>query len=313
MKFVDRLQAAINKTGSYVVAGFDPLIDGFPAFIRAEARRLQGAEKVAYFALSEMYNLAIEALVGIVPAVKPNIAFFEQYGIGGMRAFADICAAARKAGFIVIADVKRGDIGSTAQAYSQAYLGKVGFLSHHETPFDVDAITVNPFLGFDTIEVFLNDCVKHEKGIFVLVKTSNPGSGGIQGLPVPTTDQPARTVSDHVANWCAEQAPKLLGTSGYSGLGAVVGATYPEQARALRRLMPKNFFLIPGLGAQGGSAADAVAGFGSVGGRPGGAIVNVSRGLFLKDLAAATTRPQALALLRQAAGDFNRMIKEAIG
>ena len=170
----------------------------------------------------------------------------------------DVNKKAAELGLPVIADAKRGDIGSTAQAYSSAFLGK-------DAPFAADALTVNPFLGFDTLEPFIQDCEKYGKGIFVLVKTSNPGSAALQG-----------ETSHKVAEWLNQSGEKFIGACGYSSLGAVVGATHPEEARELRGAMPKNFFLIPGYGAQGGSAADAVAGFSKT---KHGGIINVSRGL----------------------------------
>lgn len=275
MNFADRLSAAIDRTRSPLVVGFDPQLEKFPRFVMDEADRdSNSTEEMVFLALTSFYLQAIVALRGKIPAVKPNIAFFEQYGIGGLRAFARICSLAREHGLLVVADAKRGDIGSTAEAYSRAFLGKCSVRGREIQGFDADAVTVNPFLGFDTLEPFLDQCGANERGIFVLVRTSNPGSGAVQGVQSKETNE---VVSDTIARWLGDNAGRLLGASGRSGLGAVVGATYPGEAVALRRLMPTNYFLIPGYGAQGGTAADAVAGFDEKG---GGGLINVSRGMF---------------------------------
>jgi orotidine-5'-phosphate decarboxylase len=256
--FADRLESAIKKQHSVIVAGFDPVIENLPEFIKKE----KGNKN----ALIAFHRIALEAIDSQVAGIKINTAFFEQYGLEGIEALEIIANEAKKAGILLIADAKRGDIGSTAKAYSNAFLGK-------DCPFD--ALTVSPFLGFDTLEVFLEDCIKNSKGIFVLVKTSNPGSSDIQGIK----DKDGRSISDMIAAWVDKNAGKLIGKCGYSGLGAVVGATYPEEAVHLRKIMKTNFFLIPGYGAQGGSAKDAIAGFSNENPR-GAAIINISRGLF---------------------------------
>ena len=314
--FADRLQASIDSSSSHLVAGLDPRIEDFPKFIIDEVKaHSKNRDDLAYQALTSFYALSLEALHGKIAAVKPNIAFFEQYGIGGLRAFADVIKMSREHGLPVIADAKRGDIGSTASAYSAAFLGRSELFGEKFPVFDADALTVNPFLGFDTVETFFKDCVAYGKGLFVLVKTSNPGSGTTQGqFEKNSGSGAARNLSETIACWLAEKAATLAGTCGYSGLGAVVGATYPEEARHLRSLMPTNFFLIPGMGAQGGTAEDAVAGFASLPSRSvrGGAVINVSRGLFGKLPATAQDRAGFAAELKLRAETFNSQIRQAL-
>ena len=195
-----------------------------------------------------------------MPAVKVQIAYYEAMGVAGMRAFADTCEAARDAGMIVIADAKRNDIGATAGQYAEAFFGKA---------FYCDMLTVNGYLGTDGIAPFL---AKKDKGIFVLVKTSNPSGGELQDMKLEN----GLTVYERMAQLTDEWGRDSIGKSGYSDVGAVVGATYPKQAAALRAMLPHTFFLVPGYGAQGGGADGAVAGFDEKG---GGGIVNSSRGI----------------------------------
>lgn len=278
MNFADKLTLSITRSKSFIIAGFDPQLDTFPEVIlNAAASRTATDEDFVYTALTSFYTLALTALAPHIAAVKPNIAFFEQYGIGGIRAFGAVCGEARNIGLPVVADAKRGDIGSTAQAYSRAFLGKVSVGGRSIATWDVDSVTVNPFLGFDTVVPFIDDCLTYGKGIFVLVKTSNPGSGDIQGI---RSSEGQSDISGAIARWVDAEGRRLLGDCGFSSLGAVVGAPYPGEAKRLRELMPRAFFLIPGMGAQGGTAVDAVAGFGTDAlGNPHGALVNLSRGL----------------------------------
>ena len=304
--FADRLAQTILTTGSYLCAGFDPQPETFPEFLKEEAAAISPTdEEFVYTLLQSFYAVAIDALKGQVAAIKPNIAFFEQYGLGGMLAFAEIIAHARRSGMIVILDAKRGDIGSTAQAYADAFLGTATFLGRKVSGFSVDALTVNPFLGFDTLEPFITRCDEHGKGIFVLVKTSNPGSGDLQGVRSMGREE---SISVRVARYLAEQADRLKGKSGFSALGAVVGATHPEEARALRAVMPSNLFLIPGYGAQGGTATDAVAGFAG----SGGGIINVSRALFGKFPQEVRSRTAVAAELVRRARELNEPVCSAL-
>ena len=279
MKFADRLYQSIKRSKSVLVAGFDPVLENLPKFILEEAgKKSSNSEELVYLALTSFYQVALDALANSVAAIKPNIAFFEQYGIGGIRAFTSVCSMVKEKNLPIIADAKRGDIGSTATAYSAAFLGRSNIAGKKTPIFDVDAVTFNPFLGFDTLEPFLNDCSEYDKGIFVLVKTSNEGSSAIQGIKASDS---GKTISEQVALHLASLADQLMGDCGYSGVGAVVGATWPKEAALLREIMPKNYFLIPGFGAQGGSSADVKAGFAKeTNGGIGGAVFNASRALF---------------------------------
>ena len=272
MNFADRLDAAIRQKGNPICVGLDPRLDQLPKALLDEAVSKFGRTPQAGAEAILAFNRGLlDALAPIAPACKPQIAFYEELGWEGVRAYAETVRYARERGMLVIGDAKRGDIGTTAQAYARAHLAGVsddGFCAG----FDADALTVNPYMGRDTLEPFTKICTQNGRGIFVLVKTSNPGSGDLQDLAV----EGGKPIRDVVATMVAEIGAPLRGACGLSSVGAVVGATYPQQARDLRRLMPDTIFLIPGYGAQGGSAADAVAGFRSDG---RGAIVNNSRGI----------------------------------
>ncbi len=273
--FADRLQSSFDKTKSALIAGCDPVLDKLPMFLLADAeKRAASDDEFIERALSRFTELFLSAVKGRVAAIKPNIAFFEQYGLPGLVVFKRFCSQIRASEIPLIIDAKRGDIGSTAAAYSAAFLGGIAVRGKRSVAFEGDALTINPFLGFDTLEPFLADCERHGKGLFVLLQTSNPGAKDIQGL-----QSSGRSVSEHIAHWLNAHAARLQGECGWSGLGAVVGASYPEEARRLRARRPTTFFLMPGFGAQGAGADDAVAGFGSRNGSRGGALVNVSRGL----------------------------------
>ncbi|MDD5103199.1 MAG: orotidine-5'-phosphate decarboxylase [Candidatus Peribacteraceae bacterium] len=250
MNFADVLTDAIQQK-SPVCVGLDPALDKLPEGIVKDAK-----------GLLNFSTGIIDAVKDIAACVKPQMAYYEVLGWEGMRAFWETCAYAKLQGLLVIADGKRNDIGSTCDAYAEAYL-------HKDSP--VDALTVSPYLGSDGVKPFIERCNKNEKGIFVLVKTSNPSSGELQDLP--TGDE---TVHEHMAQLVTSWGADVLGPSShYSSVGAVVGATYPEELKYLRSLMPNTPILIPGYGAQGGTAGDIKAGF--VNGN--GAIVNSSRGI----------------------------------
>lgn len=314
MNFADRVEKVCNETGSFLVAGLDPVIETFPDFIISAARAKSKTDSEAlYWTLMNFYDLAFEAIQGKIAAIKPNIAFFEQYGLPGLRAFYDLCRRAEEMQLINIADIKRGDIGTTAAAYSNAYLGRTKIFTDNRSIYNVDAITINPFLGFDTVEVFVKDAITYAKGVFVLVKTSNPGSGDIQNI---LDQRDGQSISQKVAVWLAERGKDLQGISGFSALGAVVGATYPEELSSLRKIMPKNIFLIPGMGAQGGSAKDVANGFvrsthnGVV--KFGGALINVSRGLFSSFSSKQIARDIAISELQQKVVAYNSEISAAL-
>lgn len=269
---VDLLVKKIKEKSNPSVAGLDPQISYVPQYIREKAYKEYGKNlKGACEAIWEYNKGLIDALYDVVPAVKPQSAFYEMYGLNGEEVLHRTIQYAKEKGLYIILDVKRNDIGSTAEAYSKAYLGKVDIDGEEVSPCDVDCVTVNPYLGTDGIAPFVADCKKYDKSIFALVKTSNPSSGELQDL-----DNDGKRIFERVAECVNKWNEDTIGESGYGAVGAVVGATYPEQAEVLRALMPKSYFLVPGYGAQGGSAKDVVKSFNPDG---LGAIVNSSRGI----------------------------------
>lgn len=272
--FADKLIEKIKEKNNPTVVGLDPKIEYVPSFLKEDAfgkygRNLRGAAE----AILAFNKAIIDAVYDLVPAVKPQVAYYETYGIEGIRVLIETIRYARSKGLLVIADGKRNDIGSTAEAYSSAFLGKTPIDGvESESVFDVDALTVNPFLGYDGIKPFLEDCRKYGKGIFVLVKTSNKSSGQIQDL---LTHQ-GKSIYEIIAEYIEEWGEALRGEYGYSSVGAVVGATYPNQAKILRKLMKHAYLLVPGYGAQGGTARDVAHCFNPDG---LGAIVNASRSI----------------------------------
>lgn len=268
---IEKLIEGIKRTGAPIVVGLDPMLSYIPEHITQKAfaeygETLEGAGEAIW-----QYNKGIvDAVCDLVPAVKPQIAMYEQFGIEGLKVFARTVSYCKEKGLVVIGDVKRGDIGSTSEAYAVGHLGKVQVGSNSFYGFDEDFATVNPYLGSDGIKPFIKVCKEEKKGLFILVKTSNPSSGEFQdrlidGRPL------YELVGEQVAKWGEE----LMGDT-YSYIGAVVGATYPEMGKVLREIMPKSFILVPGYGAQGGKGADLVHFFN----RDGlGAIVNSSRGI----------------------------------
>ena len=268
---INKLVAKIQKTEAPIVVGLDPMMKFVPAHIQKAAfdeygETLKGAAEAIW-----QYNKQIvDAIYDLVPAVKPQIAMYEQFGIEGMIAFKKTVDYCKEKDLVVIGDIKRGDIGSTSEAYAVGHLGKVQVGSNSFYGFDEDFATVNPYLGSDGVKPFMKVCGEEKKGIFVLVKTSNPSSGEFQDRLVD--GKPLyEIVGAQVDAWGSE----LMGDS-YSYVGAVVGATYPEMGKVLRKLMPKTYILVPGYGAQGGKAEDLVHYFNKDG---LGAIVNSSRGI----------------------------------
>ena len=270
---INKLIAKIQKTNAPIVVGLDPMMQFVPEHIKQAAfaergETLEGAAEAVW-----QYNKGIiDAVYDLIPAVKPQIAMYEQFGIPGLTAFKKTVDYCKEKDLVVIGDVKRGDIGSTAAAYAAGHLGKVQVGSKSYCGFDEDFVTVNPYLGSDGVKPFMKICEEDNKGIFVLVKTSNPSSGEFQdrlidGKPL------YEHVGEQVAAWGAECMPE---NGVYSYVGAVVGATYPEQGKILRKVMPKTFILVPGYGAQGGKGADLVHFFNEDG---LGAIINSSRGI----------------------------------
>lgn len=268
---IEKLIDKILKKNAPIVVGLDPILSYVPNFIKDKAfaeygETMEGAAEAVW-----QYNKGIvDAVYDLVPAVKPQIAMYEQFGLEGIKVFQKTVDYCKEKGLVVIGDIKRGDIGSTSEAYATGHLGKTLVGSQSLYGFNEDFVTVNPYLGSDGIKPFLKVCKEEKKGIFILVKTSNPSSGEfqdrlIEGRPL------YELVGEKVAMWGEE----CMGDT-YSYVGAVVGATYPEQGKILRRIMPKAFILVPGYGAQGGKGADLVQFFNKDG---LGAIINSSRGI----------------------------------
>ena len=268
--FADRLINAIDEKHNPSVVGLDPRIEHIPEHLKSKHCR-DDREAVADAFIA--FNKAIiDAVYDIVPAVKPQLAFYEQYGHCGIRAFEETISYARSKGLIVIADAKRNDIGSTAEAYSAAYLGEVRNSSGSMIrSFDVDALTLNAYLGWDGVKPFVQACKEYNKGIFILAKTSNPSSGDLQDKKIDD-----KTVYEEMSHLIGQWGDGSEGKRGYRSIGAVVGATFPEQAKQIRNILPNSIFLVPGYGAQGAIAADIVACFNPDG---YGAIINSSRGI----------------------------------
>ncbi len=268
---INTLIDKIKKTDAPVVVGLDPMLQFIPEAIRKKAYQEYGESLAGAAEAVWQFNRGIiDAIRDLVPAVKPQIAMYEQFGVAGLGAFQKTVEYSKACGLVVIGDVKRGDIGSTSSAYAAAHLGSVRVGSQTFCPFDEDFATVNPYLGSDGIRPFLAVCREHDKGIFVLVKTSNPSSGEFQDRLID--DRPLyEWVGEMVNTWGEE----LMGDA-YSDVGAVVGATYPETGKVLRKLMPRTMILVPGYGAQGAGGRDLKPFFNEDG---LGAIVNSSRGI----------------------------------
>lgn len=274
MHFADKLTKAIKDKNSVICVGLDPRLDQIPGFIVDKMKKEHGMTfKAAAEAFLEFNKGIIDAVADLVPVVKPQIAFYEQYGFEGMRAFEETCTYAASKGLIVLADGKRNDIGSTAQAYANAFLGEVELFGKKVSAMNVDALTVNAYLGLDGVRPFVKVCAEKEKGIFVLVKTSNPSSGDLQDRVTKDEEMPIHELMAHfVDSW----GDDFIGESGYGFVGAVVGATYPAELKKLRDLMPNSYLLVPGYGVQGGGAEDVKDAFDENG---LGAVVNSSRGI----------------------------------
>ena len=269
MNAIDRLINKIKETNNPTVIGLDPRYELLPKCVLEKyPNTLEGVSQ----AIIEYNKALIDETCDVIPAVKPQIAFYEMFGIPGMKAFEETCKYAKQKGMIVIADIKRGDIGSTAQGYSNAYLGKTKIGEKEESIFDVDFVTVNPYMGTDCVKPFIEDCKKYDKGIFILVKTSNPSSGELQDVKLENGEEVYVKVAKLVEEWGKD----LRGENGYSSIAAVVGATYPKQLKEIREIASHTYFLIPGYGAQGGKAKDIALGFDKNG---LGGIVNASRSL----------------------------------
>jgi orotidine-5'-phosphate decarboxylase len=286
--FADRLVQAVQKKQNPCCIGLDPRIDLMPDFIKSgrDARQI----------VADFHEIVLDAVADLIPIVKPQLAFYEQYGLRGMEAYVDTCRMARERGLLIIADGKRNDISSTAEAYATAFLG--------DDAFDADSMTVTPYLGRDSLAPFVEACAQHGKGLFVVLKTSNPGSKDFQDQPLASTGRP---LYETIASIINDLGKNMIGQSGYSSIGAVVGATYPEDAARLRTLMPQAIILVPGYGAQGGTAETAAASFNDDG---LGAVVSSSRGITYGFKDAKISRDAFVTTVRDAT---LRMIEEING
>ena len=268
---INQLIANIKKTGAPIVVGLDPMLKYIPEHIQKKAfaefgETLEGAAE----AIWQFNKEIVDKTYDLIPAVKPQIAMYEQFGIPGLVAFKKTVDYCKSKGLVVIGDIKRGDIGSTSSAYAVGHIGKVQVGSKTYAPFDEDFVTVNPYLGSDGVNPLIDVCKEEKKGLFILVKTSNPSSGEFQDQMID-----GRPLYELVGEKVAQWGEDCMGDE-YSYIGAVVGATYPEMGKVLRKVMPKSYILVPGYGAQGGKGKDLVHFFNEDG---LGAIVNSSRGI----------------------------------
>ena len=304
---INQLIKEIKKKDAPIVVGLDPMLSYVPELILADAFDACGqTPEGAAEAIWQFNKGLIDATYDLVPAVKPQIAMYEQFGLEGLKAFKKTCDYAKAKGLVIIGDIKRGDIGSTSEAYATGHVGTIRIGDHTFSPFTEDFVTVNPYLGSDGVKPFIKVCKEHGKGLFILVKTSNPSSGEFQdqleeGRPL------YELVAEKVALW----GESHMGED-YSYVGAVVGATYPEMGAVLRKLMPKTYILVPGYGAQGGQGKDLKPFFNEDG---LGAIVNSSRGIicaYQKEPYRDSFGPENYAdAARQAVLDMKEDLKQA--
>jgi len=269
---IDNLIERIKKTSNPTVVGLDPRLSYIPDFIKNLAYEKYGKTPKGAAEAFYMFNKEIiDATYDLIPAVKPQIAMYEQFGAEGITGYINTIKYAKSKGLVIIGDIKRSDIATTAEAYSDGHIGRVEVEENKYEIYHEDFITLNPYLGYDSIEPYMDNCKNYKKGLFVLVKTSNPNSGQIQDLVVE-----GEKLYEKIGKLTATWGEELIGKYGYSSVGAVVGATHPEQAKKLREIMPKTYFLVPGYGAQGGTAKELSVCFNQDG---LGAIVNSSRGI----------------------------------
>ena len=270
MTFSERLTSAMQEKNTRLCVGLDPRLELLPSFLLESAQKKYGdGIDSAAKALIDFDRAVIDAVSEHVAAIKFQSAFYEQYGPAGMQALLEGIQYAKSKNIVVILDAKRGDIDSTALAYASAFLGRTVIFGKEHGMYDVDSLTINPFLGTDTIKPFLSTAEKYKKGVFILVKTSNPGSSDFQGVIGD-----GNSVSERIASFIHEQGRLSLDSNGYSSIGAVVGATFANDAIVLRQMMPHSIFLVPGIGAQGGSIENIKHFFDSAG---FGALINSSR------------------------------------
>ena len=261
---IDKLVSKIQKLNAPIVVGLDPNLAFVPEHIKKQFEGIQDPMEAAAESIFLFNKGIVDAVCDLIPAVKPQIAMYEQFGVPGLRAFQRTVEYCHEKDLVVIGDIKRGDIGSTSEAYARGHIGNA-------SPFNEDFVTLNPYMGSDSVKPFINCAKPDKKGVFILVKTSNPSSGEFQDQKIGD-----RTLFEMVADKVNEWGSDYVGECGYSYVGAVVGATYPEQAALVRKLMPKAYILVPGYGAQGATAKDILPNFNEDG---LGAIVNSSRGI----------------------------------
>jgi len=271
--FADLLIEAIKKKGSPICVGLDPRLDQLPPYIvEKNKKKYKETREAVAESILEFNKGIIDAVHDLVPIIKPQIAFYELFGYEGVRAFEETVKYAKEKGLLVISDAKRNDIGSTSEAYAKSQIGWNSYFSKEKEPvIGADAVTINAYFGKDGVKPFLELCDNDQKGIFVLVRTSNPSAGEVQNL-IHENKTIYQMMGYYVDSWGAD----LTGENGYSSVGAVVGATYPKEAKLLREVMPNSYFLVPGYGAQGGGAEDVKPCFKKDG---LGAIINSSRGI----------------------------------
>lgn len=305
--FADRLCTAVKAKRSHAVVGLDPVLDKLPAFIKQEAVARYGqTARGAAAAILAFNRLVIDAVAGQVALVKPQSAFYEAYGHHGVEAFWETVRYAREKGLLVIGDAKRGDIGTTAEGYANAFFGHPNPLESWEDPEQwCDSLTVNPYLGSDGLMPFVHRCGARGTGLFILVKTSNPSSGEIQDQPLLSGE----LVAQQVAKLVNSVGARLVGESGYSSVGAVVGATYPEDLVRYRSEMPSAIILVPGYGAQGGTGGDVAHAFNPDG---LGAVVNASRSIIFAYKSTETSPEEARTAIAGALEAMNRDINRAL-
>lgn len=305
---IEKLIQKIKKTEAPIVAGLDPMLAYIPQPILKSAfdeygETLEGAAQAVW----QFNKGIIDAICDLIPAVKPQIAMYEQFGIPGLEAYKRTVDYCKEKDLVVIGDIKRGDIGSTSAAYAAGHLGRVQVGSQSFAPFDEDFATVNPYLGTDGIKPFVDVCREYDKGLFILVKTSNPSSGEFQDRLVD-----GRPLYEWVGEKVDEWGRDHMGSQ-YSYIGAVIGATYPEMGKRLRALMPQTFFLVPGYGAQGARESDLTSFFNEDG---LGAIVNSSRGIiaaYKQEAYAAFGEDGYAQASRKAVEDMAADIRQALG
>ncbi|MBK3494758.1 orotidine-5'-phosphate decarboxylase [Viridibacillus sp. YIM B01967] len=304
--FADRLNKAVAQKKSHSVIGLDPVISRIPNFIREEAKKNYGENpKGAGFAFTQFNKLVIDAIKDHVAVIKPQLAYYEVFGEHGIHAFWETVNYAQQMGLLVIADAKRGDIDSTATAYANAFFGSE-CEQWNENENAVDSLTINPYLGRDSLEPFFDASKKRNSGLFVLVKTSNPYSGDFQNQKLTEGITLAEKVGVLINKFSSEH----LGESGYSSIGAVVGATYPEDMKIYRKLMPKSIFLVPGYGAQGATGKDIVNAFNEDG---YGALISASRSIIYSfELVNAQDHTSVKNAITQATIEMNNDINLAL-